>query len=219
MELREIWLVAFMGLAFIGLGIYAILSGVKGWYRNQRSKKLLGSLMRALLGEELFGKALIAFGIFLISAPILIGAIVIRASYGSPENPDNTQAIQTVITDEIIIRYNHPASGEITMYTTANKIRDKVEIIGEEEYTKYMAISFKNNNLTKIPDFVWKAKNLREIDLTNNNINSIPVDQLKSMTNIKKLVLDNNPVNIENVNRLKSMFDFEIVFSQLDTIR
>lgn len=95
---------------------------------------------------------------------------------------------------------------------TLEQLKTIIEMMGEVQYDKYIEVSFKNNYINKIPDFIWEIKNLELIDLTSNNINELDIKSLSKMRHLKTIILTNNPIAKEKVKNIREKTNLEIQY-------
>ena len=88
-------------------------------------------------------------------------------------------------------------------HISAKILEDELLFHGPEELLKYRTISFKDNGLNEIPNFIWEMSNLTELELTNNNLKTLPVKKIKALQKLEILKLDSFKIN------KKSLIDFQ----------
>ncbi len=86
-------------------------------------------------------------------------------------------------------------------WTTIDKIKDRLRY---SDLDSYDSISFRDNYLDELPDFVWDMKNLKSLYLKNNKIETLPIEKIKN-TGIKTIYIIGNPFTKENINKIKQL--------------
>lgn len=105
-----------------------------------------------------------------------------------------------------------------------NDRNTKLEIyeLSDEALAAFKDISFMDKDLTEIPTFIYKTKELKFLTLDKNYLSNIPeilIDHL-SNTNIISITLNNNYITSlpENIGNLKSLRSLELTTNRLTTL-
>ncbi|NMH87711.1 hypothetical protein [Flavivirga algicola] len=190
----------------LGIGLFLLIIGIfyRKWnlFKILKPRKAIGRFIRDMLGER--GSQIwvlfVAFTFFLFP-----GLYLSYLHYIKPQLPPE----YSQKTDKIALRYVIEPKKIDDGWTTSAPIEwTTVDIIkGKLSYTNldsYDSISFRDNYLNKLPDFVWNMKNLKSLNLENNKISVLPIKKVKK-SNINKIYIIGNPITNENVNQIKDL--------------
>jgi hypothetical protein len=171
-------------------GIFFIYKSIKGWDKSIIPTKASARLLKSILGYEglriLMG--IVGF-IFIIFSIILFSIFYFNASLGFTKK------------DEVVMKTK---SGEI--YGTNAQIKDRLKYsISPEKKVEIEEISFKNNNIKDIPEYLWELKGLKSINFENNNLSVLPIEKIKSLDSLKILNIKNNPIKLDNVSEIQKL--------------
>lgn len=175
-------------------GIWTLYYSLKKWNPEYKPRKVLAKLIRELLGSKgsqifsgIMGTLLIIFGIGITYLTLTKDTRSKNKSYAKSE----------------FIRITEFDAQYGAVLNSKQKIeKQKISRMGKEHLKNYQTVSFKNNGIDEIPDFVWEMSNLEILDLTNNELTDIPSD-INKLVNLKSLILNGNPVKLEQVENLK----------------
>ena len=193
---------------FFLFGIFLFYASCKGWNRNYVPHQRSARILKYAIGYNgtRFFTGLIASVLILIPTLIFFNKVVeIKAPkrmtskselvFLTPNNANN-QDKSIHIGDR---------SGDL------NIITEHIKYSRPEIRDNYIKVSFKDNYLDKLPTFIFKLQNLEEIDLTNNDIETLPINQIKNLKKLRKIILTNNPISSENLNQIKQLHYIKIV--------
>ena len=191
---------------FLGAGLVLLILGIfyRKWnlYNKFKPRKAIGKLIREILGERGSQIWLIFVAITLFLLPGLYLSYLHYIKPNLPEEYSNK-------TDTVVLRHIMKATkiddGWITSapisWTTVDKIKDQLRYTNLDSYD---SISFKDNYLDELPDFVWNMKNLKSLYLKNNKIIVLPIEKIKT-SEIKTIYITGNPISNENINQIKNL--------------
>ncbi|MCZ4245892.1 hypothetical protein [Pedobacter punctiformis] len=191
-------------------GLFFIYKSVKGWDRDYIPKKMKTKIIRQILGYNGSRLLMGTIGVLFLILPLYTFSDKFLGIHLNKRITDKQDFIvlsskaDPVKTPESITT----PSGERT--GTLSVMADHINYSSEKVLNSYYKIVLKDNYLEELPPFVWKLKNLEEIDLENNDLKDLPVEKLLELKNLKKLNLKNNPLSKESSEKLKSLNKIEI---------
>jgi hypothetical protein len=193
---------------FFLLGIFFFYVSYRGWNENYVPDKRSARILKDVIGYNgtRFVTGLIGSVLILVPTLIFFNKVIgIKAPqrmtskselvFLTPNNTNNP--------DKSI--HFGDRSGDL------NTIMEHIKYSSPEIRANYIKVSFKDNYLDELPFITFKLQNLEEIDLTNNDIENLPIDQLKSLKKLRKIILTNNPISSENLNQIKKLHYILIV--------
>ncbi|TFG20492.1 MAG: hypothetical protein EU529_14810 [Promethearchaeota archaeon] len=117
---------------------------------------------------------------------------------------DHEEIIQCIlIPEEVEIIFELEKLLGIELIWTFWKARESTVYHIEDKHVK--EINLNNLKLNKFPDILGQLIYLEKINLSNNNINSIPFSALKDLKYLKELNLSNNPISIAEKKKKKEL--------------
>lgn len=146
------------------------------------------------------------------------------------EIPDNIKNITKKCVEEFAkdlkIRFNQPGKERFSINVRASRVGKKCntnkklctleDLISNSrpDTVKYIDLSF--SNLQKVPEEVFKFRNLKELDLSNNMIKVVPAE-LWNLDSLQKLSLSRNHLGNRDFNfkRNKKLASLNIQFNQI----
>ena len=144
------------------IGIWAVYYSLKLWNPNYRPRKLIAKLIRQSLGSKgtqiftiIFGTVLILFGSGMTYMTLTKGKLNPYSSYNKSE--------------WITISVFNAQMGAI-LRSKVSLEKQKISRSGKDHLKNYQTVSFKNNGIKEIPNFVWDMSNLEKLDMTNNEL-------------------------------------------------
>lgn len=192
---------------FFLFGIFLFYSAYKGWNKNYVPHKHSARIVKEAIGYNGTRFVVGLIGSILILIPTLIFLNKV-AGIEPPKKMTRSELI--------FLTPNNDNNQDKSIHfgdTTGdlNIITEHVKYAPREIRDNYIKVSFKDNYLDELPQFIFKLQNLQEIDLTNNDIENLPIEQLKSLKKLRKIILTNNPVSPENLNQIKQLQYIQIV--------
>jgi len=189
-------------------GVYSIYASIKNTHKNHSQRKLKHRMIQKILGINgarffygILGFGLIIFGVFILFQ------YYIKPNLGNEYNNKTDKFIlvsKTINNDGYTIQSN--------THTTLEQLKNKIKIIGDEKLNEFVQVSFKNNYINKVPDIIWKMKNLKFIDLTYNNISELNIEKIKNMDSLKTIILRENPISEEKIKEIREKTNVEIKY-------
>ena len=185
-------------------GAYIILASVKNWHKNHSHRRLKARIVQYVLGVD---GARVFYGI-IGAGMILFGLVVLFQMHVKPLLGEKINNKTDQITLSLIMP-NASADYEMTVSEITNfaRLKENVRIMGEEQLLKYSTISLRDNYLKEIPEMVWKMENLKSLDLTNNEIESISIQNLQRLPKLESIILDGNHISEENLREIREFND------------
>lgn len=190
------------------LGLFILIISIKN-IKAKKPTKLSSIIIRKLLGET--GTRIFA-GIAAIAMMIFGFNFFMKINEFKFPGHDKKKTNIVVMTKQKIIDANTTSYSSRRM--TLPELKKEYKYAGNSLIADYTSISFKNNYIKKLPDFVWSMKELEEIDLTNNKITSLPKEQLASLPKLKTLILTGNPIDSTESFLIKNNRQFEIIMTE-----
>jgi hypothetical protein len=190
--MNPIWIII---LVLLGVGIYALQGAIRHSFKDVESKTGRARLVRSLLGETGFRYFIGAIGVAFIAAALFA---TVTLGFGVNVGGDKTDWVDIEMM---------PDSTNFTgtrMSAKMGSLRTKYQYMGDAEFQKYVRVSFSNHYLDKLPDLLWKMTNIEVLDLTNNDFEELPLDELSKLTKLKKLTLDGNPMEPAYVEQVRA---------------
>ncbi|MEJ0029535.1 MAG: hypothetical protein WDO15_03850 [Bacteroidota bacterium] len=189
--MNPIWIIIIVLLA---LGIYALQGAIRHSFKDVESKTGKARLVRSLLGETGFRYFIGAIGVAFIVAALFA---TVTLGFGVDIGGDRTDRV------EIHIMPDSTSTGSL-LTATMPQLKMKYQYMGDAEFQKYQQVSFRNHYMDKLPDLLWKMTNVESIDLSNNDFQELPLQDLAKLTKLKKLVLDGNPIEPAYLEQIRS---------------
>ncbi len=190
----------------LGVGLVLLIVGIfyRKWniYYKFKPRTTIQRFFSELLGER--GSQIwimfIAITLFLLPA-----AYLSYVHYIKPKLPAEYSQKTEDIALRHIVKSNRSHDGWIISapveWTTVNHIQQRLS------YTDlhiYDSISFRDNYLEELPDFIWKMSNLKHLNLKNNKIISLPIETIKKSP-LSHIYITGNPIDKNNLIELKSL--------------
>jgi Leucine-rich repeat (LRR) protein len=191
---------------FLGIGLILLILGIfyRKWnlFNRLKPRKPIAKFIREILGER--GSQIWIFFIS-ITFFLLPGLYLSYLQYVRPHLPAEYSQKTDGIALRHIMKPNKIDDGWIRSapitWTTVDKIKDQLRY---SDLDSYDSISFKDNYLDELPNFVWNMKNLKCLYLKNNKIKVLPIEKIKN-TDIKTIYIMGNPFTDENIHQIKEL--------------
>jgi hypothetical protein len=193
---------------FFLLGIFLFYASYKGWNKNYVPHKRSARILKEVIGYNGIRVVTGLIGSILILIPSLIffnKVIGIKAPKRMTSKSELVFLTPNNDNDQDKSIHFGDRSGDL------NLITEHIKYSSPEIRDNYIRVSFKDNYLEEVPEIIFKLQNLEEIDLTNNDIESLPINQIKSLKKLRKIILINNPISPENLNQIKQLQYIQIV--------
>lgn len=192
-------LITFISLIPFLLGLLILTVAIKG-RKGYTPRKAIAKLIRSLLGEKgtrifagIIGVIFIFYGINLFMEMNQIG---FKSAMEEKSNKVSIVKISVIGSD-----------------TTKSYISAPIDML-EHAYNypnhNFVSISFRNNQITKVPDVVWDMVNLEELNLTNNQIKELSIEKIKKLKKLQTIILINNPISEAELMKIRNELDLNI---------
>jgi hypothetical protein len=177
------------------LGIYALQGAIRHSFKDVESKTPKARLVRSLLGETGFRYFIGLIGVVFIAAALFA---TVTLGFGVDIGGHKTDWVEIVVMPDSLDTNGSRLSAKMS------SLRMKYQYKGDAEFQKYQRVSFRNHYMDKLPDLLWKMTNVESIDLSNNDFEELPLEQLSKLTKLKTLVLDGNPMEPGYVDQVRT---------------
>ncbi|KAI8871712.1 L domain-like protein [Ramicandelaber brevisporus] len=81
-----------------------------------------------------------------------------------------------------------------TLKLDSNEIGELPDSAVEKMIETLEVVSVSNNKLTSLPQSLWKASNLKQLEVQKNNLTSFPSSNAVNITGLSRLVISDNPI-------------------------
>ena len=186
-------------IVMLGIGVFALGGSIKNSFKDVELKNSKSRMARSLLGEEGYRYFVGAIGVVFIVAAL---GLTLLAVAGDKLFNSSGDSKTDVI--EITLISADPTVTSSVLWATEAQLKTTYNLLGDSELDKYQGVSLKNHYRSKLPDLLWKMKNVESIDLTNNEFTELPLQELAKLPKLKKLILDGNPFEPAYVQQIRS---------------
>ncbi|TDO94539.1 leucine-rich repeat domain-containing protein [Flavobacterium sp. 245] len=203
----KIFIILFLTFVFL-YGAYFIYKAFKGWDNSYVPHKTSARIIREIVGYDgtRFIMGIIGFVFALIPALIFSNKVL---GINPPERLTSKSDIIFLTAEPDENRGIYAPGGDRS--GNLQSITDNIKYNSQEIRNTYIKISFKNNYLDALPLIIFDLQNLEEIDLENNDIENLPIDQLKNLKKLRKIILTNNPISSENLKQIKQLQNVKVI--------
>lgn len=198
-----IWVFVFLLLI---VGAFTLRGAITNSFKDVELKKARARMLRSMLGDTGYRIFLGIVGSVFILLAVSFIAIKLVGSKGTSQQSE---------TDEIYISMTSADSNTSeVLITDESKLMESFRLVRGLDYERYRSISFRNNYRDELPEAIWSMKALESIDLTNNEFETLPLDQLAALPGLQKLILIGNPFDSSYVATIQSKLpDVELVLN------
>ncbi len=203
----KIFIILFLTFVFL-YGVYFIYKAFKGWDNSYIPHKMSARIIREIIGYNGTRVIMGIIGFVFALIPTLIFANKVLG-INPPARLASKSDIISISAKPDKTRGIYAVGGD--RYGDLQSITDNIKYNSQEIRDTYIKISFKDNYLDELPLITFKLQNLEEIDLENNDIENLPVDQLKNLKKLRKIILTNNPISPENLRQIKQLQNVKVI--------
>lgn len=205
----KIFIILFLTFCF-SYGVYFIYKAFNGWNKNYVPHKLSAQAVREVVGYDGTRVIVGIIGVVFTLIPTLIFANkVLGISFPDRWTSGTNTIFITVEPDKSIDSDIYSLPGELAV--EMQSLNDHIKYSPQARKDEYVKISFRNNYLNYLPLIIFDLQNLKEIDLTNNDIESLPIEKIKSLKKLRKLILTNTSISPENLKQLKQLHYIKVI--------
>lgn len=206
---EEILLSIVVLIIFI-VGFFLLRAAIKDTLKYSNARRLQ-AIIRGVFGFE--GERVI-YGLFGIL--IMMGsAYFLFLFYGNNMIGGKSKKKQEYVRLELIKDHPHYTLGGSTLSKISNLKRAYKH--DKEQLNSYSSIDLSNHELDEIPLFVWEMKNLKTINLQENELKKLPALELKNLPKLSKIVLSGNPLDTTNFQQIRqSNPSLQILFNHVN---